>query len=109
MSKERSDAAKRPLDRRVRALAWIRRHKNDDPNDRHLYVDTFKDDADKWLSQFKYGFAWLEPLVSADDLAKQWEAMHGFDKHGVASWLRSNGGVQAPCAASCARSPGTKC
>jgi len=90
MSKERSDAAKRPLDRRVRAQAWIRRHKNDDPNDMHLYVDTFKEDADKWLSQFKHGYAWIEPLVSANALAEQWEAMHGFDKYGVAEWLRSN-------------------
>ena len=58
--------AQGPLDRKVRAQAWIRRHKNDDPNDGHLYIDTSKEDADKWLSQYKEGYAWLEPLVSAD-------------------------------------------
>jgi hypothetical protein len=79
-----------PLDRKVGARAWIRRHKNDDPNDMHLYVDTNKEDADKWLSQFKPGYAWLEPLVSVEMLATQWETTHGFDKHGVAEWLRSN-------------------
>jgi hypothetical protein len=29
--------------------------------------------------------------------------------YGCHTEARSNGGVQAPCAASCARSPGTKC
>jgi len=82
--------AQGPVDVNVRAQAWIRRHKNDDPNDGHLYIDSFKEDADKWLSQFKAGYAWLEPLVSVEALAKQWEDAHGFDKHGVAAWLRSN-------------------
>jgi hypothetical protein len=41
---------------------------NDDPNDLHLYTDTCKDEADKWLSQFKPGYAWLEPLMSIKEM-----------------------------------------
>ena len=74
----------------VPAQAWIRRHKNDDPNDSHLYVDTSKAEAENWLSQFKKGYAWLDPLVSIESIATEWEKSHGFDKHGVAKWLRSN-------------------
>lgn len=96
MRKERSDAEKRPLDRKIMALAWICRHKNDDPKDMHLYVDTFKEDADRWVSQFEDGYAWLEPLVSLDDLANAWESAHGFDKHGVATWLRYTVAGKAP-------------
>ena len=56
------------LRKSMTAQAWIRRHKNDDPNDLHLYIDTCKDEADKWLSQFKPGYAWLEPLVSIKEM-----------------------------------------
>jgi len=52
----------------MNAHAWIRRHKNDDPNDLHLYIDTCKDEADKWVAQFKEGYAWLEPLVSIKEM-----------------------------------------
>ena len=43
-------------------VAWIRRHIKDDPNDNHLYIDTEKVEADRWVNQFKPGFAHLEPL-----------------------------------------------
>ena len=65
--------AQGPLDRKVRAQAWIRRHKNDDPNDGHLHIDASREEAERWLSQFKAGYAWLEPLVSAEAVSDERE------------------------------------
>lgn len=74
-----------PLDRKVRAqaVAWIRRHKNDDPRDGHLYIDTNKEDADKWGAQYKPGFAWLEPLYTESSVIKEVD----FVRSQVAKWL----------------------
>lgn len=54
--------------------AWIRHHKNDDPNDGHVYVSTSEEEAYRWLSQYKEGYAWLEPLVSIEEISAENEA-----------------------------------
>jgi hypothetical protein len=48
--------------------AWIKKHIRDLPQDKHLYIETSRQDIDRWLSQYKDGFAWVEPLFTRDQL-----------------------------------------
>lgn len=63
------------------------------------------------IGPYLYGTAALpKPL---NDLFLRWIETHDVPTYreirDALRKLPSNGGVQAPCAASCARSPGTKC
>lgn len=73
----------------------------------------------RWCDECEHFKPSDDPRLTKNPCAKQ-HAMHfimpesqgdyewGFYRRWCADWTH-NGGVQAPCAASCARSPGTKC
>lgn len=104
MSKERSDAAKRPLDRRVRGA--------------ELYMDMT--DFEHELGNCTVAlYASVEDLKASRicaaecgivavrvELLRAVEPGRPYSERGEST---PNGGVQGPGAASCARSPGTKC
>ena len=54
-------------------VAWIKRHILDTSTD--VYVETNKYDAEQWLSQYKEGFAWIEPLYlhPASSIPEGWK------------------------------------
>lgn len=56
---------------RGKPAAWIKRHVKDGEMIEYLDVVASKEEAEKWVSQYEYGFAWLEPLYTIEEAKKE--------------------------------------